>query len=132
MTPDTSVVIAGFADWHPNFGRAHAALHGDLPIAAHVALEGYSALTRLPDPFRVSAGIASEYIEAGFAPKRLTLPDEEHDRIVGRLAERGVSGGAVYDALVALTAAHHEHVLLTLDGRAESTYRRLGVSYEML
>jgi predicted nucleic acid-binding protein len=132
LTPDTSVVIAGFADWHPNFERAHAALDGDLPIAAHVALEGYSTLTRLPDPFRVSAGIASEYMEAGFAPKRLTLPDEEHDRIVGRLAERGVSGGAVYDALVALTAAHHKRILLTLDRRAESTYKRLGVGYEML
>jgi predicted nucleic acid-binding protein len=103
-----------------------------MPIAAHVALEGYSALTRLPDPFRVSGDIASEYMEAGFTAKRLTLPDEEHDRIVGKLAERRVSGGAVYDALVALTAAHHEHVLLTLDRRAESTYRRLGVSYEML
>lgn len=132
MTPDTSVIIAGFADWHPNFERAHAVLNSDLPIAAHVALEGYSALTRLPDPFRVSAAIASQYIEAGFAPKRLTLPDEEHDLIVGKIAERGVSGGAVYDALVALTAAHHKHILLTLDRRAESTYGRLGVNYEML
>jgi len=132
LTPDTSVVIAGFADWHPNFEQAHAALDSDLPIAAHVALEAYSALTRLPDPFRVSVDIASQYIEAGFAPQRLTLPNEEHDRIVGKLAERGVSGGAVYDALVALTAAQHKRILLTLDRRAESTYRRLGVSYEML
>ena len=132
MTPDTSVVVAGFAEWHPHFEQAHGALNSSMPIAAHVALEGYSTLTRLPDPFRVSADIASEYLEAGFAFKHLTLPDDEHDGIVGKLAERGVAGGAVYDALVALTAAHHEHVLLTLDRRAESTYKRLGVSYEML
>jgi hypothetical protein len=102
-----------------------------MPLVAHVALEGYSTLTRLPNPFRVSTDIASRYV-AGFAPKLLTLPGEEHDRIVSRFAERNISGGAVYDALVALSAAHHEHVLLTLDRRAESTYKRLGVYYEML
>ncbi len=131
MTPDSSVVIAGFAEWHPNFERAHAALRSDFPLGAHVALEVYSALTRLRPPFRVPAALAAEYV-AGFAPKRLTLPGGEHDGIVDRLAESGVSGGAVYDALVGLTAAHHSLTLLTLDRRAESTYKRLGVSYEML
>jgi predicted nucleic acid-binding protein len=131
VTPDSSVVIAGFAEWHPFFERAHAALHSDAQLGAHVALEVFSALTRLPAPYRVSAALAAEYV-AGFAPRRLTLPGREHDRMVDKLAESGVVGGAVYDALVGLTAAHHSLTLLTLDQRAEVTYKRLGIDYESL
>ncbi len=131
MTPDSSVVLAGFAEWSPDFERAHAALSSDTPLGAHVALEVYSTLTRLPPPYRVRPALAAEYV-AGFAPGRLTLPAREHDRMVGRLAERGVSGGAVYDGLVALTAAHHGLTLLTLDRRAEATYKRLEIDYRLL
>jgi predicted nucleic acid-binding protein len=131
VTPDSSVVIAGFAEWHPNFERAHSVLQDDLALAAHVALEVYSTLTRLPSAHRVPAMVACEYVQ-GFAPKRLTLPAREHDRMVGRLADSEISGGAVYDALVALTAAHHGLTLLTLDRRAEATYKRLDVNYQFV
>ncbi len=131
MTPDSSVVIAGFAEWHPHFERAHSALRSDSPLSAHVALEVYSGLTRLPVPYRVPMALAAEYL-AGFASRRLTLPAREHDRMVDRLAESGVSGGAVYDAFVGLTAAHYSLTLLTLDQRAEATYKRLGIDYELL
>jgi predicted nucleic acid-binding protein len=43
------------------------------------------------------------------------------------LAELDVSGGAVYDALVALAALEHDCALATLDLRAGDTYRALGV-----
>jgi predicted nucleic acid-binding protein len=132
VTPDTSVVVAGFAEWHPDFKRAHDALRADFAIAAHVALETYSTLTRLPDPFRATPEIAAEYIDAGFVTERLTLPNQEHDRMVSNLAVGGVWGGATYDALIALTAAHHGLTLLTLDRRAEITYRRLGIAYQLL
>jgi predicted nucleic acid-binding protein len=51
---------------------------------------------------------------------------------VSEIHRRGVSGGAVYDALIALTAAEHEAELLSLDGRAEATYRRCGANYRLL
>jgi predicted nucleic acid-binding protein len=51
---------------------------------------------------------------------------------VGHMAEHGISGGATYDALVALTAAEHELELVTRDRRAEVTYRRLGVRYRLV
>jgi predicted nucleic acid-binding protein len=38
-----------------------------------------------------------------------------------------ISGGAVYDAIVALTAAHHGRTLLSCDRRAARTYDRLGI-----
>jgi predicted nucleic acid-binding protein len=50
---------------------------------------------------------------------------------VSEIHRRGVSGGAVYDALIALTAAEHEAELLSLDG-AEATYRRCGANYRLL
>jgi predicted nucleic acid-binding protein len=43
-----------------------------------------------------------------------------------------VTGGAVYDALIAAVCGHARARLLTLDGRAHLTYAALGVSHELL
>ena len=48
------------------------------------------------------------------------------------LAAAGVLGGATYDGLVGLQAAAHGETLLTLDRRAEATYRRLGVAFAVI
>jgi hypothetical protein len=49
--------------------------------------------------------------------------------VIERFADAGVSGGAACDGLIALEAAAHDETLATLDGRAQRTYRRLGVPY---
>lgn len=41
-------------------------------------------------------------------------------------------GGASYDGLVGLEARAHARVLLSLDRRAQETYRRLGVTARAL
>jgi predicted nucleic acid-binding protein len=46
---------------------------------------------------------------------------------LSKLAEAGVSGGAVYDALVGATAGEQRVPLLTRDLRALPTYRALDV-----
>jgi hypothetical protein len=51
---------------------------------------------------------------------------------VRSLHERGITGGAVYDGLVAMSAAAHGATLLTLDRRAVPTYRRSGVRHRLL
>jgi hypothetical protein len=38
----------------------------------------------------------------------------------------------VYDGFVAMSAAAHKATLLTLDRRAEATYRRCGVRFRFL
>lgn len=43
------------------------------------------------------------------------------------LPDRGVSGGAVYDALVAATAAAHRAELISCDRRAAVIYERYNV-----
>ncbi|HEY7951998.1 MAG TPA: hypothetical protein VID70_03360 [Solirubrobacteraceae bacterium] len=47
--------------------------------------------------------------------------------MIDRLAGLSIAGGAVYDALVGVTAAHHGYRLLSCDRRAEAVYERLGV-----
>jgi predicted nucleic acid-binding protein len=41
--------------------------------------------------------------------------------------EQGIRGGALYDALIAATARHHDHTLITADRRAAPVYTALGV-----
>jgi hypothetical protein len=44
----------------------------------------------------------------------------------------GISGGASYDAAIAMIAARHGCQLATLDRRARATYDRVGVSVREL
>lgn len=48
------------------------------------------------------------------------------------MAEAGISGGAIFDALVAAAAREHGLVLATRDGRARSTYRALGAEVRFI
>lgn len=127
MTPDSSVVIAAFASWNEHHEAAVKALGDMRDLVAHVELEAYSVLTRLPEPFRAEPRLAAEYLCEDFSGKRLVLPESERRRLVERLAGLRISGGAVYDALVAVTADHHGRRLLSCDRRASRTYELLGV-----
>ena len=95
-------------------------------------LEVYSVLTRLPGGFAVSAATAAEVLEARFGDPPLRLGARERRKLLTTLAAAGVSGGATYDGLVALEARAHGRTLLSLDGRAQVTYRRLGVALRTL
>lgn len=124
---DTSVVVAGFGAWHERHVRALELLADKPRIAAHTALETYSVLTRLPPPARAPAAIASEFLARRFPEPALVLGPRRQRTMVGELAEKGITGGRVYDALIALTAREADAVLMTLDRRALSTYLRCGV-----
>jgi predicted nucleic acid-binding protein len=86
----------------------------------------------MPAPHRAPASIVSTFLAERFPKAWLALPVKVQSLLVRKLSERGIIGGAVYDALVAETAAHHGATLQTLDGRAENPYRSLGVTYERL
>jgi predicted nucleic acid-binding protein len=129
---DTSVIVAGFASWHESHALARRVLDQRPRLIAHCALETYSVLTRLPVPHRAHADLVVKFLEARFAGAPLTLARFTQARLPARLAAAGITGGAVYDALVGATAAHHGAVLVTLDVRAIETYRRLGVDVERL
>jgi predicted nucleic acid-binding protein len=127
MAVDTSVVVAAFATWHEAHALAVGAMAEDPHLPAPCALEAYAVLTRLPPPHRAPPAIVRDFLAVTFADRWFSLPHELAVAIVGTLVDRGVGGGASYDAAVALVAAHAGATLVTLDARARRTYERMGV-----
>ena len=127
MTPDSSVVIAAFSSWSEHHEAAVSALGDARDLVAHVELEAYSVLTRLPEPFRAEPTVVADYLREDFSGARMVLGEDDRRAFVKRLADLLISGGAVYDAIVAVTADHHKRTLLSCDRRAAPTYDKLGV-----
>jgi predicted nucleic acid-binding protein len=129
---DTSVVVAAFASWHEGHASAIAVLAHRPRIPAHVLVETYSVLTRLPAPHRAPAPLVAAFLAERFAEAPLQLPARAHLRLVEEAAASGLAGGAIYDALIAATARHARARLLTRDRRAAATYERLRAEYELI
>jgi predicted nucleic acid-binding protein len=129
---DTSVVVAAFASWHEGHASAVAALARRPRVPAHVLVETYSVLTRLPSPHRAPASLVAAFLAERFREPPITLPARAHLDLVREVAAGGLAGGSTYDALIAATARHAHARLLTRDRRAAVTYERLGAGYELL
>jgi predicted nucleic acid-binding protein len=133
IVPDSSVTIAAAAPWHTAHEAAVAALAREQPtLIAHVAFETTAAMSRMPEGHRVAPGIVLEWLERRFPDAWLALPATRARTALRRAVDRGVRGGALYDALVAATAAHHSAVLLTADRRAAPVYSALGVAVDYI
>jgi predicted nucleic acid-binding protein len=129
---DTSVAVAAFASWHESHASARAAISGGVALIAHCALETYSVLTRLPTPHRAPGDLVQRFLEAQFSAPHIVMPAREQRRLTARLVELGIEGGAVYDGLVALTAAGAGATLISLDRRAATTYERCSVDVRLV
>lgn len=129
---DTSVVVAAFASWHESHGIATALMAERPGLPAPCDLEAYAVLTRLPPPHRAGMVIVRDFLRQAFPAGRLILSEERSGRVVDRLVDAGISGGASYDAVIAMIADSHGHELATLDARARSTYERIGVAVRYL
>jgi hypothetical protein len=87
----------------------------------------------MPAPHRLAPDVVAGLLDRWFPVERTLVPSPAlATSIVSRCAARGIEGGAVYDALVSLTAAEATRRLLTLDARASRTYRRLGIDFELI
>ncbi len=89
-------------------------------------------LTRLPGGLAVAPVTAADVLSARFRGRPLRLHNADRKRLLETLSGAGVFGGASYDGIVALEAAAHEAPLLTLDTRAQETYRRMRVSFRVI
>lgn len=94
-------------------------------LAGHAAVETYAVLTRLPGDLRASPKDVAAVLAERFAPA-LTLSTKTTRRLADTFARLGITGGAVYDALVGLAAAEHDIELATCDARARTTYEAVG------
>ena len=129
---DTSVVVAGFASWHEGHQSAAAVLARRPRVPAHVLIEAYSVLTRLPPPHRAPADLVATFLTERFPEAPLVLPPTVYADLVAAAAVEGVTGGAIYDALIAATARHAGATLLTRDQRARVVYERMKVSHDLV
>jgi predicted nucleic acid-binding protein len=124
---DTSVAVPLLLRTH----LAHASVtrwwqRRAVALSGHALAETYSVLTRLPGDLRLEPLDAARLIAERFAPPLLASPDTLR-RLPEVLSSKGIAGGAVYDALVAVAALDNGADLATRDGRAAATYEALGV-----
>lgn len=129
---DTSAAIALLVEDHETHAATLAAIRGRRPgLAGHAWFETYSVLTRLPAPLRRSPADAGRLLAHDF-PATGFLAEAAAAGLGAELARLGISGGAVYDALVGAAARQHGRPLLTGDARARSVYEALGVELEVI
>lgn len=129
---DTSVAIAALDPTHEAHPACRRALVDLRPaLAGHAVFETYSVLTRLPVELRLTADRALSVLAAAF-PDDCWLDADATRDLRNRLADAGIVGGSVYDALVGQAAAANGRTLLTRDQRAERTYRSLRVGYRFV
>lgn len=129
---DTSAAVPYLLRSH----TAHAAVRAKVGrrrpmLTGHSLAETYSVLTRLPGDARVAPDDAARLISANFGEPALLDVDVASD-LPGVLAPRGIAGGAVYDAMVALAAAGAQVPLMTRDRRAAATYAILAAQIELV
>ena len=129
---DTSAAIALMVEDHDAHVATLDAVRGRrLGLAGHAWFETYSVLTRLPAGLRRSPADALRLLAGNF-PASGFLGEAEAADLGGELAGLGVSGGAVYDALVGAAARQHRLPLVSADARARPVYEALGVDVELI
>ena len=109
---DTSVLVSAFVRHLPRHRAGLAcyrsALEGgnELSVAAHSLAEVYAVLTRLPVRPRISGGVARRIIRENISAvaRVISLGGRDYDAVLDRMADLGLSGGAIYDALIVQAA----------------------------
>jgi len=109
---DTSVLVAGLVGSLPAHERAFTWLQraktGELEflVATHSLAELYSVLSTLPARPRISPADAQRLVHenVGSTASLISLSAADYRSTLVRMAELGLSGGAVYDALIARAA----------------------------
>lgn len=108
---DSSVLIAAFLEPHPMHTKALPWLSKakagkiDWVVASHSIAEVYSVLTTLPLTPKLLPSTAWRLIEENI-PKQVikSLTSSDYVSIIKEIAELGLKGGIVYDALIAKIA----------------------------
>lgn len=124
---DSSTAVALLLEDHEAHEVSLSAVKGlELGLAGHAWFETYSVLTRLPAGLRRSPRDAVRLLDHNFPSSRF-LGEAEAGSLARELAGFGISGGAVYDALVGAAARQHQSTLASRDARARPVYAALGV-----
>jgi predicted nucleic acid-binding protein len=129
---DTSAAVALVVEDHEGHAATLAAARGRrLGLAGHAWFETYSVLTRLPAGLRRSPADVAVLLAHDF-PATAFLAEAAAAALGPELARLGISGGAVYDALVSAAARQHGRSLVSGDARARPVYEALGVRVRLV
>lgn len=109
---DSSVLIAALLPDHVHHGAAHAWLMQaklgtfEYVVSGHSLAEVYSVLTRLPRTPAILPADAWRMLQENVisCAKIVTLSDKDYADLLQELWQRGISGGMVYDAIIAKAA----------------------------
>ncbi len=109
---DTSVLVAAVVQPHPMHKRALPWLKRakageyDFIAATHTLAELYAVLTTLPVKPRISSSTARRLIQENIEglAKIVSLSPSDYRNIINRMADFGLTGGIIYDALIAKVA----------------------------
>ena len=134
--PDTSCMVAAVCAWHEHHARAREEIERRLRraetmlVAAPTLVEAYAVLTRLPSPHRLSPADALALLEADFIAVGtiLALDGEAYVALLRRAPEDGISGGRMYDAVIAACASKTKGTtVLTFNASHFAPFSRRGV-----
>lgn len=129
---DTSTAIALIVEDHEAHAATLEVLRGRrLGLAGHAWFETYSILTRLPAGLRRSPSDVLRLLTTNF-PESGFLGEMESIDLGAELVRLGISGGAVYDALVGAAARQHGRPLVSGDLRARTVYEALGLEVQVI
>ena len=109
---DTSVLVAALVEPHPQHHRAlpwlakAKAEKFELVISSHTIAELYAVLSTLPVSPRITPGLAWRLINESVTPAAtmVSLTSSEYLTAVKDMSDLGLSGGAIYDALIVKAA----------------------------
>ena len=118
---DTSCLVALLCSWHEHHEATWKEMNqrkqsGETVIlAAHSLIETYAVLTRLPYPYRLTEQDAWQLLDGNFSKSRIvTLTAAQHWGVLKLCSDRNISGGQIYDSVIAACARKGKaKVLLT-------------------
>ncbi len=121
---DTSVVVAALLPGHqshqtavPWLSRAKSGAF-EFIFSAHSLAELYAVLTRIPISPSISPQVAGKLIQENIVPAAalVAIHADDYLALLKGLIEKGLTGGAVYDAVIAAAARRAEvDMLVTLN-----------------
>ncbi len=109
---DTSVIIAAMIEPHPMHSHAFPWLKRakskefEILVASHTLAELYAVLTTLPISPKITPGMARQMIHNNIEAisKIVSLSSSDYISVIKQMADLGLSGGVIYDALIAKAA----------------------------
>jgi predicted nucleic acid-binding protein len=110
---DTSVLVAAIVEAHPAHERALPWLAQGrsgkvrLLVSAHSVAETFAVLSTLPLSPRIGPGLARQLVRENVLSMAqvITLSARDYGAVIDEVADLGLAGGVVYDALIARAAA---------------------------